>query len=311
MKIEIKEKRPQPKPAWLRRRLPTGPAYERVREMIRNNSLHTVCQEAKCPNQWECFSHKTATFLILGDKCTRTCRFCAVAHGPKGPLDEHEPRRVAEAAAALDLKYVVVTSVTRDDLADGGAPVFAETIKELRDRIKEVKIEVLIPDFGGSRPALETVVSATPDVLNHNLETVPRLYPVVRPEAIYSRSLKLLKNAARLAPSIPTKSGLMLGLGETDDEIERTLSDLLTVGCKMLTLGQYLQPTKAHLPVENYVEPERFDRWKQVALDAGFDRVASGPFVRSSYQAHVLYSGRETTNNSMTSPQASAGTNGL
>ena len=261
--------------------------------MIKDGALHTVCQEAKCPNQWECFSHKTATFLILGNRCTRNCCFCAVAHGPTGPLDRQEPLRVAEAAAALDLKYVVVTSVTRDDLTDGGASVFAETIREIRRLIKGVKIEVLTPDFAGSRPALETVVSAAPDVLNHNLETVPRLYPTVRPEAVYSRSLKLLKNAARLTPSIPTKSGLMLGLGETDDEVERTLSDLLTVGCKMLTLGQYLQPTRAHIPVENYVEPERFDRWKQVALDAGFDQVASGPFVRSSYQAHTLYSERE------------------
>lgn len=294
LKIEIKNLRPQPKPAWLRRRLPTGPAYESVRAMIKNGSLHTVCQEAKCPNQWECFSHKTATFLILGNRCTRTCGFCAVAHGPQGLPDEREPERVADAAAGLELKYVVVTSVTRDDLADGGASVFAATIKALRARIKEVKIEVLIPDFAGSRSALETVLSAAPDVLNHNLETVPRLYPLVRPEAAYSRSLKLLKDTSRLAPSIPTKSGLMLGLGETDDETERTLSDLLTVGCKMLTLGQYLQPTKAHLPVEKYVEPERFDRWKQAALNAGFEQVASGPFVRSSYQAHILYSDRET-----------------
>jgi len=293
MKIEMKAKRPQPKPAWLRKRLPTGPAYESVRAMIKNGSLHTVCQEAKCPNQWECFSHKTATFLILGDRCTRTCRFCAIAHGPRGTLDAQEPERVAKAAAELDLRYVVVTSVTRDDLADGGAPVFAETINALRRRIKAVKIEVLIPDFAGSRSALEAVLSAKPDVLNHNLETVPRLYPVVRPEAIYSRSLKLLKDTARITPTIPTKSGLMLGLGETDDEIERTLSDLLTVGCKMLTLGQYPQPTRAHLPVEKYVEPEHFDRWKQVALNAGFEQVASGPFVRSSYQAHSLYSDRE------------------
>ncbi len=295
LKIEKKAPRPQPKPAWLRKRLPTGPAYESVRAMIKNGSLHTVCQEAKCPNQWECFSHKTATFLILGNRCSRACGFCAVAHGPQGLPDEREPERVADAAAGLELKYVVVTSVTRDDLADGGASVFADTIKALRARIKEVKIEVLIPDFAGSRSALETVLSAAPDVLNHNLETVPRLYPVVRPEAVYSRSLKLLKDTSRLAPSIPTKSGLMLGLGETDDETERTLSDLLTVGCKMLTLGQYLQPTKAHLPVEKYVEPDRFDRWKQAALNAGFEQVASGPFVRSSYQAHILYSDREIT----------------
>ena len=292
--MKITAKRRHPKPPWLRKRLPTGPAYENVRAMLKNGSLHTVCQEAKCPNQWECFSHKTATFLILGDRCTRSCRFCAVAHGPITSPDEQEPQRVAAAAAELELKYVVVTSVTRDDLTDGGAAIFADTIKQLRSRIQGVKIEVLIPDFAGSRPALEVVLAAAPNVLNHNLETVPRLYPVVRPEAIYSRSLELLKTAARLAPSIPTKSGLMLGLGETDDEIARTLNDLVAVGCKMLTLGQYLQPTKAHLPVEKYVEPEHFDRWKQKALDAGFEQVASGPLVRSSYQAHTLYAERET-----------------
>jgi len=288
-----KKKPIHPKPAWLRKRLPTGPAYENVRAMIKKGALHTVCQEAKCPNQWECFSHKTATFLILGDRCTRTCGFCAVAHGPDGSVDQEEPLRVAEAATALELKYVVVTSVTRDDLPDGGASVFANTITQLRRRIQDVKIEVLVPDFGGSHAALEAVLTAKPDVLNHNLETVARLYPVVRPEAVYARSLKLLKTAARLAPTIPTKSGLMLGLGETEDEIERALSDLLTVGCKMLTLGQYLQPTEAHLPVQAYIEPEQFDRWKQKALDAGFEQVASGPFVRSSYQAHTLYAERE------------------
>jgi len=291
--LKITTKKRQPKPAWLRKRLPTGPAYESVRAMIKKGALHTVCQEAKCPNQWECFSHKTATFLILGDRCTRTCGFCAVAHGPDGSLDEEEPLRVAEAAAALELKYVVVTSVTRDDLPDGGTSIFAGTITQLRRRIQNVKVEVLVPDFGGSRSALEAVLAARPDVLNHNLETVARLYPVVRPEAVYARSLKLLKTAARLAPTIPTKSGLMLGLGETEDEIERALSDLLTVGCKMLTLGQYLQPTEAHLPVQAYIEPEQFDRWKQKALDAGFEQVASGPFVRSSYQAHTLYAERE------------------
>jgi len=293
LETDQKKKSLRAKPAWLRKRLPVGPAYESVRAMIKKGALHTVCQEAKCPNQWECFSHKTATFLILGDRCSRTCGFCAVAHGPDGSLDQEEPLRVADAAAALELKYVVVTSVTRDDLPDGGAGVFADTITCLRRRIQDVKVEVLIPDFGGSRPALEKVLAAKPDVLNHNLETVSRLYPVVRPEAVYARSLELLKTAARLAPSIPTKSGLMLGLGETNDEIERALSDLLTVGCKMLTLGQYLQPTKAHLPVQKFIEPEQFDRWKQKALNAGFEQVASGPFVRSSYQAHTLYAERE------------------
>ena len=280
-----------PKPQWLKRRLPTGPAYEQIRAMIRDGALHTVCQEAKCPNQWECYSNRTATFLILGAKCTRNCRFCAVDHGPEGPPDPEEPQRVAEAARTMGLSYVVVTSVTRDDLADGGASVYADTIRALHDRIDKVQVEVLIPDFQGDRSALETVVSAGPEVLNHNLETVPRLYERVRPQAVYKRSLALLRRVRGIDPTMPTKSGLMLGLGETDAEIEQTLADLLSAGCRMLTLGQYLQPSRAHLPVARYVPPEEFDNWRRRALSMGFSQVASGPFVRSSYHARDLFIG--------------------
>jgi lipoic acid synthetase len=256
---------------------------------VERGRLHTVCQEAKCPNIWECFSARTATFLILGDRCTRNCGFCAVATGPQGPPDPEEPQRVADAAAAMQLAYVVVTSVTRDDLTDGGACHFAETIGRIRERLPEARIEVLIPDFQGHRHALQRVVQARPDVLNHNIETVARLYPTVRPQAIYARSLELIKRVGVYDPSIPTKSGLMLGLGETEDEIRQSLADLRAAGCRMLTLGQYLQPSKQHLPVNRFVTPEEFDRWKTAAVAMGFTEVASGPFVRSSYHAGELF----------------------
>jgi len=278
-----------PKPAWLRRKLPSGPVYEQVRSLIRKGGLHTVCQEAQCPNQWECFSGRTATFLIMGPRCTRSCRFCAVEHGPLCPPDPEEPYRVAEAARSLGLRYVVVTSVTRDDLEDGGASFFAATIGALREKIPDVLVEVLIPDFQGQMGALRTVVEARPDILNHNLETVPGLYPSVRPVAVYSRSLELLGRAKGCDPSLRTKSGLMLGLGETAGEIRQTLRDLLDASCSILTLGQYLQPSPRHLPVERFVPPEEFDGWKEFALGIGFSRVASGPFVRSSYHAGDLF----------------------
>ncbi|MFZ0132732.1 MAG: lipoyl synthase, partial [Desulfobacterales bacterium] len=252
--------------------------------------LHTVCQEAKCPNIWECFSSRTATFLILGDRCTRNCRFCAVAHLPVEPPDAGEPERVAEAVAKMGLGYVVVTSVTRDDLPDGGAGHFAATIRAIRRRVPRAGIEVLIPDFQGNAAALRSVLDARPHVLNHNIETVPRLYAEVRPGAVYSRSLALLGQARRHDASVATKSGLMLGLGETDTEIRQTLRDLLDVGCRLLTLGQYLQPSRDHLPVARYVPPAEFDQWKQSALQMGFNEVASGPFVRSSYHAQELFS---------------------
>ncbi len=278
------------KPVWLRRSLPTSPQYEKVRRLIGESSLHTVCQEAKCPNQWECFSNRTATFMILGETCTRGCRFCNVQGGKPLPPDPEEPRRVAEAAKELNLSYVVVTSVTRDDLEDGGSSHFAETIAALREAIDGVYVEVLIPDFKGDEQALQCVIDAAPDVLNHNIETVPRLYDTVRPQAIYQRSLDVFRYLKKAAPAMPGKSGLMLGLGETDAEVEVTLKDLLAAGCSILTLGQYLQPSKDHLPVESYVTPEAFDAWKERALAMGFADVASGPFVRSSYKAKELFS---------------------
>jgi lipoyl synthase len=274
-----------PKPPWLRVRFPSGPQYEQTRRLLRKGRLHTVCQEACCPNMFECFSQHTATFLILGGVCTRDCAFCAVRHGVPQAPDPDEPQRVAEAAAELKLAYVVVTSVTRDDLPDGGAGQFAATLRALRDRIAGVRVEVLVPDFKGDPRALETVLDARPDVLNHNVETVPRLYPAVRPQAVYERTVRLLENAAVIAPHIPTKSGLMLGLGETEDEIRSVLDDLRRAGCRIVTLGQYLQPAPDNHPVVRYVPPEEFARWRETALQMGFDEAAAGPFVRSSYQA--------------------------
>lgn len=278
------------KPKWLRKRLPTAPAFGEVTTLLKKGRLHTVCQEAKCPNLWECFSQRTATFLIMGPRCTRNCCFCSVGQGPSGPPDPQEPKRVAEAAARMGLEYVVVTSVTRDDLADGGASFFAMTIEEIRRVLPKALVEVLIPDFQGDGDALMTVMAARPHVLNHNLETVPRLYPRVRPEAAYGRSLDVLRLAREYAPSIPTKSGLMLGLGERPEEVAKTLEDLLEAGCSMLTLGQYLQPSREHLEVEEFVHPDDFKKWEKQALAMGFRQVASGPFVRSSYHAQELYS---------------------
>lgn len=278
-----------PKPPWLKRRLVAGASFHRVTGLIHEGRLHTVCQEAHCPNQGECFSKGTATFLILGDLCTRNCRFCAVGHGTPEPPDPQEPKRVAQAVKAMGLKYVVITSVSRDDLEDGGAGQFAETILEIRSAVPEAVVEVLVPDFGGSEEALRKVLKAAPQVLNHNLETVPRLYPRVRPQAEYKRSLGLLRMTRLLAPQILTKSGLMLGLGEEPREVQQVMEELLGTGCRMLTLGQYLRPSQAHLPVERYLPPEEFDSWKRIALQMGFSQVASGPFVRSSYNAGEMY----------------------
>ncbi len=280
---------PQQKPRWLKKRLPTGPAYEKVKELIGKDRLHTVCQEAKCPNMWECFSQQTATFLIMGSRCTRNCRFCSVAQGPVEPPDPAEPERVAAAARKMGLRYVVITSVTRDDLPDGGAAFFAATIQAVHRQIPSAKVEVLIPDFQGNAEALQAVLEAGPDVLNHNIETVPRLYELVRPQARYQRSLQLLSRVQKYAPGLPIKSGLMLGLGESSEEIRSTLKDLIGAGCRILTLGQYLQPSKAHLPVKRFVSPAEFENWKSTALEMGFCEVASGPFVRSSYHARELY----------------------
>ena len=279
------------KPSWLRRKLPSGPEYEKIRAMIGNGRLHTVCQEANCPNQFECFSARTATFLIMGATCTRNCRFCNIEGGRPGPLDPDEPRRVAAAAAGMELRYVVVTSVTRDDLADGGAAHFAATIQALREAIDGVQVEVLIPDFQGRRASLETVLAARPDVLNHNMETVARLYDSVRPQANYRQSLELLARVKAIDPAIPAKSGIMLGLGETEAEVRQTIADVYGTGCRMLTIGQYLQPTARHLPVTEFISPEEFERWRKLALEMGFEKVASGPFVRSSYHAGEMFTG--------------------
>jgi lipoic acid synthetase len=277
------------KPAWLGRPLPSSPAFSRVRSLLSEGGLHTVCQEARCPNQGECFSRGTAVFLILGDCCTRFCRFCAVRQGKPEPTDPDEPRRVAEAVGRMALDYVVVTSVTRDDLPDGGAGAFAETILLLRASRPSARIEVLIPDFQGDEAALRTVLDARPDVLNHNLETVARLYRSVRPQALYGRSLEVLERAAASAPGVRVKSGLMLGLGERPEEVEAALRDLVAAGCRILTLGQYLQPKRECLPVARYVPPDEFEFWREAALGMGFAQVASGPLVRSSYHAEAFW----------------------
>ena len=278
------------KPNWLRKRLPKGQAFETVKDFIKKNGLHTICQEARCPNIWECFSRRTATFLIMGPLCTRNCRFCAVSQGSEPFfLDSEEPARLANAVLSMKLDYVVVTSVTRDDLPDGGANFFAKTIKEIRKKRPAALIEVLIPDFQGKIDALKTIVKASPDVLNHNIETVPRLYSSVRPLAVYRRSLELLEQVKILDPDMITKSGLMLGLGESSEEILQTLYDIFDAGCRILTLGQYLQPTRKNLPVKRFVPPEEFESWRKTALEIGFIQVASAPFVRSSYHAKELY----------------------
>lgn len=284
-----KKTMPMRKPSWLKRNLPRGPEYEKTRSLLREKRLHTVCEEALCPNIWQCFSSGTATFLIMGPNCTRNCKFCAVSHGKTASLDPGEPGRITEAALSLDLDYLVITSVTRDDLSDGGASCFAEAIAKIRESMPEALIEILIPDFQGDRSSLRIAIEASPDVLNHNVETVPRLYPTARPEASYGRSLELLRTSEEINAMMPTKSGLMLGLGESDDEIEKTLRDILDTGCSILTLGQYLQPSTEHLPVERFVSPDEFDKWRDYAHRIGFSAVASGPFVRSSYRARELY----------------------
>jgi lipoic acid synthetase len=276
----------QPKPEWLKVRAPGSPSYLRLKGLMRDLGLHTVCEEARCPNIGECWNHGTATFMILGDVCTRACSYCAVAHGRPAAVDAAEPARVAEAIAVLGLDYVVVTSVDRDDLADGGASIFAETIRETRARTTQCRIEVLIPDFQGNEAALRAVLDAQPDVLNHNTETVPRLYRMARSGGRYSRTLELLARARQYAPGIPTKSGLMVGLGEEKSELIATFGDLRSAGCSILTIGQYLRPTDAHAPMVRYYHPDEFRELKAAALDLGFVHVESGPLVRSSYHAH-------------------------
>ena len=278
-----------PKPAWLKVRLPAGPGFARIDRMHRERGLHSVCRSAACPNQGECWSRGTATFMILGDRCSRDCAFCNVGHGRPGPPDSAEPNAVADAVAELGLRHAVITSVTRDDLADGGAAQFAAVMAAIHRTAPDCRTELLIPDLRGDRAALATVLAAGPQVLGHNLETVPRLYPLARSGADYRRSLELLAAARELAPGIPTKSGLMLGLGEERNELLDTLADLRCAGVGILTLGQYLQPSRSRLPVSRYLPPGEFAELRALALAMGFARVAAGPLVRSSYHAAELY----------------------
>ena len=276
----------EPKPEWLKVRAPGSANYLRLRGLMRDLGLHTVCEEAHCPNIGECWHHGTATFMIMGDVCTRACGYCNVRHGAPASLDLEEPDKLARAVESMALAYVVVTSVDRDDLSDFGAGAFAATIRAIRSRRPECRVEVLIPDFQGQEGPLRTVLEAGPDVLNHNTETVPRLYRLARPGGRYVRALELLERARRLAPAIPTKTGLMVGLGESIEEVHDVLRDLRRVDCQILTIGQYLRPSAAHLSMARYYTPDEFRDLKRVALELGFGHVESGPLVRSSYHAH-------------------------
>ena len=277
------------RPAWLTRKAPDEQTLEKMRALLAQGRLHTVCESADCPNIGQCFGEKTCTFMILGNTCTRNCRFCAVNHGRPEDVDPGEPCAVAATAKHLGLLHVVITSVTRDDLADGGAAHFAATIREVRAELPQSTVEVLIPDFQGSAAALETVMEACPDVINHNTETVPRLYSTVRPQAEYRRSLQLIDRVSRSGRRIVTKSGLMLGLGEKTDEVLAVMAELRTAGCQMLTLGQYLRPSPQHLPVVRYVEPDTFRTLAEKAYAMGFANVAAGPLVRSSFHAGRIF----------------------
>jgi len=286
--IKIVPSEPLRKPRWIRAQAPTSARYQEIKQILRSGNLHTVCEEASCPNIGECFSHGTATFMILGDLCTRRCPFCDVAHGTPLPPDPQEPAQLAASIAVMKLNYVVITSVDRDDLRDGGAGHFADCIRAVREKSPHTRIETLVPDFRGRRDAaLDAMGSDFPDVLNHNLETVPRLYKQARPGADYAHSLKLLQEFKRRNPHIPTKSGLMVGLGESDEEILEVMRDLRAHGVEMLTIGQYLQPTRHHLPVARFVEPAQFDRYAAAAEEMGFSNAACGPMVRSSYHADL------------------------
>lgn len=276
-------------PDWIRRPLKTNSDFVQVSALVRDLNLHTVCEDAKCPNRHECWSAGTATVMILGDICTRACRFCSVGTGRPLPPDLTEQERVAAAAAQMNLKHIVVTSVDRDDLRDGGAAIWADTIRRLHAEVPGLVVEVLTGDFGGDRAAMEVVFNARPDLFSHNLETVHRLQAPIRPQANYGRSLAILQEAYSFDPFRPVKSGLMLGLGETEDEVEKAMEDLYAVGCRILTLGQYLRPTRKHLAVQRYVEPDEFVRHRERALAMGFLGVASGPMVRSSYRADELF----------------------
>ena len=273
------------RPAWLKVRLPTGPTYENLRRLMRSKELHTVCEEAHCPNMAECWGAGTATFMILGDTCTRSCGFCAVKTGRPGGVDADEPRRVGEAVAQMALGHAVVTSVNRDELPDGGAEIFADTIREIRRQSPATTVEVLIPDFVGRPESLDAVLAARPEILNHNVETVPRLYPRVRPQARYERSLEVLRRTKQRAPDLVCKSGIMVGLGETRDEVVATMRDIASQGTDILTVGQYLRPSPVHLPIERYWAPSEFDDLRDAGMTMGFRHVEAGPLVRSSYHA--------------------------
>ncbi len=288
-RIPVKVEKPEAllrKPDWIRIKIPNNDKVNQIKKSLRENSLHTVCEEAACPNLGECFSHGTATFMIMGDLCTRRCPFCDVAHGKPQPLDEQEPIHLAQTIADMALKYVVITSVDRDDLRDGGAGHFAACIAQIRQSTPNTKVEILVPDFRVRQAlAIEKLQQQPCDVFNHNLETVPRLYREARPGANYLESLQLLKQFKAQMPEIPTKTGIMLGLGETEQEVIAVLKDVIEHGCTMLTLGQYLQPSKDHLAVKEYIPPEQFNRYHDIAKQLGFEQVASAPLVRSSYHA--------------------------
>lgn len=290
--IKIVPSDPKRKPSWIRAQSQGHPEVQRIKKMLREHNLHTVCEEAACPNLGECFAHGTATFLIMGNICTRRCPFCDVAHGRPDPLDEQEPQHLAQTIAAMQLKHVVVTSVDRDDLRDGGAGHFSQCISEIRRQSPQTRIEVLVPDFRGRMDAaLEILADNPPDIFNHNLESIPRLYKAVRPGSDYDWSLDLIQRFQQAHPEVPTKSGLMLGLGETIEEVKQVLRDLREHGCRMLTLGQYLQPSRHHLAVERFVTPEEFADLAEFAKALGFEQVASGPMVRSSYHADLQAAG--------------------
>jgi lipoyl synthase len=286
VQIELSPPVRQPKPEWLRAKAPVGENFHNLKKLARGLGLHTVCESAQCPNIGECWNHRTATFMLLGDICTRRCGFCAVPKGKPGPIEWDEPRRVAEAVATLGLKHTVVTSVNRDDDNLGGARIFAQTIRQIRELVPGCRVEVLIPDFQGLDEALKIVLDAEPDVLNHNTETVPRLYRSVRSGARYERTLRLLQNSKTFAPATVTKSGVMVGLGETMDELVEVFRDLGARGVDILTVGQYLRPSRDHLPISRFYAPAEFEYLKQEALRCGFRHVESGPLVRSSYHAH-------------------------
>ena len=273
------------KPAWLKVRLPSNPVFFSTKALISDLKLHTVCEEAQCPNRWECWSQGTATFMIAGERCTRACGFCAVTTAKPFPLEADEPERVATAVGRMKLKHTVITAVARDDVKDGGAEHFARTIRAIRLADPKVVVEVLVPDFNGREESLQTVIEADPDVFNHNLETVERLTPVVRSRAKYRLSLSVLKRVKEIAPNLTTKSGIMLGLGETEPEIFQAMDDLRAVGCEVLTMGQYLRPSPQHLPVVAYIHPDQFKQYAEIAYSKGFVHVSSGPLVRSSYHA--------------------------